>query len=315
MLMKLSQILFISFALVASLSFVSCKAPKQSDKYRIALTIAPSKGLISQMLDSATLAQTECHVLLPSGAIPENYEPTVETVAFLELCDAWYYVGDLGFESQWVERVKQINPDIKLVRLDQGLQHILVEHKHGGHKHTIADPHYWFSLEGLEVMSRNIASALQEVFPGKVDTSHTDALIQQLRSGLASYQASAGSLPTPDLLVYHPALTYLARELNIRQFVIEQDGKEPSPQHLAQLSQGWCPEPSAPNTSLAEHNTFAGLGGNPRLIVLREYRDLSLSLAKTYGLHILLENKQSPYILDIFSEDIWAELPRFYPHP
>lgn len=313
--MKLSQILFFSFALVASLYLVSCQGTQQSDKYRIALTIAPSEGLIKRMLDSSALAQTECHVLLPSGAIPENYEPTVETVAFLERCDAWYYVGDLGFESQWVERVRQINPDIKLVRLDQGLRHLLVEHSHGNHKHTIADPHYWFSIQGLEVMSRNIASALREVFPDKVNTGYADSLIQQLSTGLEAYRQTSATETTPDLLVYHPALTYLASELGIRQMVIEQDGKEPSPQHLAHLARQWCPMPTASNTPLSAEQTLIGLGGNPRLVVLREYRELSLALAKTYGLQTLMANKQSPYILDIFAEDIWAELPRFYPHP
>lgn len=311
--MKLTHLLFVLVALVASLALGSCVGSRKDDgKYRIALTIAPTKVLIERMLDSATLAQVEMNVLLPSGAIPESYEPTVETVAFLEQCDAWYYVGDLGFESKWTEIVKQLNPSIKLIRLDEGLQHILVEHKHGEKTHSIADPHYWFSLQGMQVMVHNLAKALHEVFPDKVNTQALDQQIEQYRSHLPSLEEQRAKAQIPNFIVYHPALTYLVSELGVKQFVIEEDGKEPSPQHLADLSRAWNTDSQGPNTSLAEAHSVRHLGASPRLVVLKEYKDLTLTLAKTYDLQLLLQDSTTPYVLDLFSEDLWGQLDYFY---
>jgi zinc transport system substrate-binding protein len=36
-------------------------------------------------------------------------------------------------------------------------------------------------------------------------------------------------------IIYHPALTYLARDYGLTQYAIEAEGKEPSPEHLKQL--------------------------------------------------------------------------------
>lgn len=311
--MKLTHILLVLLALVVSLTVSACVDKRTDDgKYRIALTIAPTKALLERMVDTASMAQIETKVLLPSGTIPESYEPTVETVAFLEQCDAWYYIGDLGFETKWLDIIKQINPDIKLVRLDEGLKHILVEHKHGDKVHRIADPHYWFSIQGMEVMVNNLEKALQEVFPSGVNTISLRKEIQHHRDNLQTYISSSDKGKIPNLIVYHPALTYLARELGCKQFVIEQDGKEPSPAHLADLMRAWQVEHTAHNTHLGEAHTIQALGTNPRLVVLKEYKDMSLALAKTYGLQLLMQDAHSPYVLDLFAEDVWAQMDYFY---
>jgi zinc transport system substrate-binding protein len=36
-------------------------------------------------------------------------------------------------------------------------------------------------------------------------------------------------------IIYHPALTYLARDYGLTQVAVEKDGKEPSAKHLAQI--------------------------------------------------------------------------------
>lgn len=313
-----NYLLFAFVALVVTLGLNSCasKESKEEDKYHIAVTIAPTKTLLEQMLDTATLANIKTKVLLPNGAIPESYEPTIETVAFLEQCDAWYYVGDLGFESKWIDVVKQINPGIKLIRLDVGLQHIVAnEHRHGEKGDHIADPHYWFSLQGMECMTDNLAKALNEVFPGKAKPEALKRKIALYRANLSSRASSADSIKSPNLIVYHPSLTYLVQELGIKQFVIEDAGKEPSPQYLADLSKLWQIDSQEPNKTLSEVGSVRALGSNPRLVVLKEYRDITLALSRTYGLPLLMKDDNTPYILDLFAEDLWEQLGYFYGAP
>lgn len=309
---KLTQILFLAIALIGTLWLYACKPSEQSHKYRIALTIAPSESLIRMMLDSTALSTLELKVLLPDGTIPENYEPSIETVSFLERCDAWYYVGDLGFESKWIETVRQLNPNIKLIRLDEGLKHLFVEHSHGSEMHRIADPHYWTSVEGMRIMYRNLSKALRELYPNHIDTQPLDSLssllgerTEQIRRHNEALRQSGLS---PALIVYHPALTYYAKECGFEQWVIEQDGKEPTPQHMAELSRKWLPQSQEANTSPSREGLNLLQGANPKVVVLREYRDVTMALANTYGLHYALD-RQGVFTLDAFSPQLWQVLP------
>jgi tryptophan synthase alpha chain len=51
----------------------------------------------------------------------------------------------------------------------------------------------------------------------------------------AAMQATCENLSYRSFMIFHPALTYLARDYGLEQKVIEVDGKEPSPAYLASL--------------------------------------------------------------------------------
>ena len=55
---------------------------------------------------------------------------------------------------------------------------------------------------------------------------HTDSLISQMLSSPNADRA---------FMIYHPALSYFARDYNLHQIPIEAGGKEPSPTHLKNL--------------------------------------------------------------------------------
>ena len=55
---------------------------------------------------------------------------------------------------------------------------------------------------------------------------HTDSLIRRQLSAPESAKA---------FMIYHPALSYFARDYGLHQISIEEGGKEPSPAHLKEL--------------------------------------------------------------------------------
>ena len=55
---------------------------------------------------------------------------------------------------------------------------------------------------------------------------HTDSLIRRQLSAPEAAKA---------FMIYHPALSYFARDYNLHQIPIEAGGKEPSPAHLKNL--------------------------------------------------------------------------------
>lgn len=103
------------------------------------------------------------------------------------------------------------------------------------HNHGI-DPHVWTSPKALIQMAENAFLAIHERFP---DSLKYVANFQRLRSELhdldARTAAKIDSAGVRRFFIYHPALTYFARDYGLDQVAIEADGKEPSARHLARI--------------------------------------------------------------------------------
>ncbi|MBF1316765.1 MAG: zinc ABC transporter substrate-binding protein, partial [Porphyromonadaceae bacterium] len=150
--------LLLGIGLLAS----SCQQGEQrSTRLQIATTIAPAAQVITEIADSLVTVTT----LLPQGNNPENYEPTPQAIQALASSVAYFYMGDLGFERSWVERIHTMQPALQLVRLDQDL--VEPAHLHSGNPTNLHDPHYWTSVRGLQSMGKSIYSSLC-----RIDTMH-----------------------------------------------------------------------------------------------------------------------------------------------
>ena len=195
----------------------------------LSATIAPAASMIASIGDSLVSVTT----LLPQGNNPENYEPTPQAMQALATSRAYFYMGDLGFERSWIERIHSTQPQLQLIRLDGGLQ---------GHAHSYAtgsetevhDPHYWTSLRGLRSMGREIYTSLI-----KLDSTHTDYYAQRyglLQERLTQLEGKLrgllSDLPSRAFVIYHPSLSEFAEEWGLEQLVVEEDGKDPTPQHI-----------------------------------------------------------------------------------
>lgn len=221
---------------LSALALGGCSSErKASAPNRISTTIAPVADLIERLGGE----ELEVHVLLPQGNTPESYEPTPQDLIALGESTSYLYVGNLGFETAWLDRVAELYPGLRLVRLDEGLEHSLCSsdgHHSSGHIH---DPHYWMSFGGIKIMARNVARALKDAQPElthRVDSA-TRALEHQLDSLLGTRKEGDGAPGQQQraFVIYHPSLSYYAEETGTRQLVIEQDGKEPSAAQISQL--------------------------------------------------------------------------------
>ena len=221
------------FLLPLGLLATSClQSSQHADRLQITTTIAPATQVISEIADTLLTVTT----LLPQGNSPENYEPTPQDIQALATSTAYFYMGDLGFERSWVERIHTMQPDLQLVRLDQELTDRAHHHKHP-QTSTLHDPHYWTSVRGLQAMAHTIYTALS-----CIDTLHRESY----RTGYSRFserlsrigkeiQAQLTTLPSRAFVIYHPSLTEFAEEFGLHQLVIEQDGKEPTPQQIQTL--------------------------------------------------------------------------------
>jgi zinc transport system substrate-binding protein len=222
----------------------SCRTgPEVLEKPVISVSIIPQQFFIEQLAGDLV----EVNVLIPSGASPATYEPTVAQLGKLDQSNLYMRIGHIGFEQSWMDKLSSVNPNMKIVDLSIGVDLISEAikkekdhqgHSHEGHSHHGADPHIWMSALNARIIARNIHNELLLLFPGKQEYLQT-RLMKFFSSTDSLHLAISGKLEdmkSRKFLIYHPALTYYARDYGLEQISLEKEGKPPSPLHLKEIT-------------------------------------------------------------------------------
>ena len=101
---------------------------------------------------------------------------------------------------------------------------------------VIVQPHIWNSARNTSVIANNIYAALCEL--DNENTPYYKGRLDSLQQVIAQTDAEVRELlqhADSTFLIYHPALSYFARDYGLKQISIEEGGKEPSPAHLREL--------------------------------------------------------------------------------
>lgn len=106
-----------------------------------------------------------------------------------------------------------------------------------GHSHAHGiDPHVWTSPKALQRMAANAYEAIHALWPDSVKYTENHARLQEQLAALDARTAEKiAASGVSYFIIYHPALTYYARDYGLRQVAIEDEGKEPSARALARL--------------------------------------------------------------------------------
>ena len=197
------------------------------DKKTIYVTISPLKSIVEEVV----CGDYNVEVLVPKGASPESFEPTMKELMALNGAEYIYSTGLINFEQTLTSSVEYSE---RIINLSEGIE--LMEgccsHGHHHHKHGI-DPHIWTSPRALQTMVRNIVSSLPA---DSVKYSvAADKLLNKLSKLDSLCSSSIADSGVDAIMIYHPAFTYYARDYGIEQISIEHDGKEPSPRQLTSL--------------------------------------------------------------------------------
>jgi zinc transport system substrate-binding protein len=217
---------------------VSCNSRSDHPgKPVIGVSILPEQYFIERI--AGDLA--EVLVMIPPGASPATYEPTIGQLGKLSSASAYLRIGYVEFEMSWMEKITAANPDMRIADLSRGIPMIhgngSENHEHPGHSHSGVDPHIWMSLLNARIIAKNITEELVLQFP-----DHQDQIVHNLNSLLADIDSL--HLQTTEMLapyqsrgfmIYHPALTYFARDYNLIQYPLEMEGKTPSPAHMKKM--------------------------------------------------------------------------------
>ena len=176
--------------------------------------------------------------MVPKGSSPESYDPTPQQLVNLSKSQAYFRIGYIGFEQAWMKKLEANCPDMKVYDTSKGIDLIRDKgHWHGDHFHEGGvEPHVWNSTQNALIIADNIYQALCEL-----DSTHQedyqkrlDVLKQTIRQTDANVRTLLENADST-FLIYHPALSYFARDYGLKQVSIEEGGKEPSPAQLKAL--------------------------------------------------------------------------------
>ena len=215
----------------------ACSTGKKQESNTITVSILPQKYFVEQIAGD----QFPINVMLPPGASPADYEPTVRQIQDLNNSIIYFYIGHLGFEKAWMTKFSEVAKNVDYISCSKKIDLLrgdIIEHVHeNGEHHHGTDPHIWTSPENVKTISRTICAALIEKYPDKAVEfeanlhtfiSRIDQLDNSIRAVLTDSLSSS-------FMIFHPALGYYARDYHLQQYAIEFEGKSPSPAHMKSM--------------------------------------------------------------------------------
>ncbi len=220
--------------LMALLLCMACGG-KQTEESIVTVTIEPQRFFAEKIGGD----KFQIHCIVPSGQSPETYDPTPKQMVEVGNSVAYFQIGSLGFEQVWMQKIRENNPDLKIYDLSKGMsfiQEVVHHHHHHSHAHGV-DPHIWSSIAGAKIIAQNMLEAFIQLDGEHADyyKSNYTALLKEINQTDTVIRQLLAPLKERTFIIYHPTLTYFAKEFDLTQLCIEMDGKEPSPAILAQL--------------------------------------------------------------------------------
>lgn len=224
---------------VASL-LTSCKGNKSKDfdpsKPTVTVTIEPYRYFVEQIAGN----DVNVNVMVPAGSSPETYEPTPKQMVDLGNSVLYFKVGEIGFEKTWMEKLHKNAPKMKIVDTSERIEPAKT-------KSGYVDPHTWMSVDNVKTMSYTIRDELSMMYPDKAKKyfkrcEEFNERLKKLRDKMNTMYLGIriggvrvnGNRPS-SFVIYHPVLTYFAREYDLEQFALEDEGREPSIQQIQKL--------------------------------------------------------------------------------
>lgn len=203
------------------------------NKPTVTVTIEPFRYFVEQIAGN----DVNVNVMVPAGSSPETYEPTPQQMVDLSQSGFYFKVGQIGFEKTWMKKLQQNAPDMKVIDTSAGIR--MLKTQSGN-----IDPHTWMSIKSADIITSNIAKALMEKYPKKAEEykkrlrDFRKNKLDKLQNEIDKYQSSIKGEKQKSFVIYHPTLTYFAKENGLKQYAIEEEeGREPSITQLKELIQ------------------------------------------------------------------------------
>ena len=213
---------FFSFACILALVACSGSQNSQCDSRPSVSVSLPVMGyFVNRLAGDAVVV----NVMIPAQADHDSYTPRPSQMADVARSTAYLAFGPLEFEATWKERLVSNAPNIRWLDMSAGVQLISDSLSHS------ADPHYWTSPLQAMTLVDNLADALKSIIPdasGRIDSARLILSAEVVQRDIALRKASGAVF-----LLYHPALSYVARDYDMSQVAMVPEGVQPTAVSMA----------------------------------------------------------------------------------
>lgn len=202
--------------LALALSMTGCSEREPASPEAVVVVSVLPQAFFVETLAGDTV---RVEVMIPPGASPATYEPTMEQLKALSQARLYVKVGHphFAFEKAWLDRVLDDRPDLQVVDSSEGIELLK------------SDPHVWVAPSNARTLTLHIATALEEQLPGEREriAARSAELLSRIEDLDRDLHERFEGVRGRRIFVYHPAWAYFAREYGLVQVALEQGGKEP----------------------------------------------------------------------------------------
>lgn len=229
--------ILIYFLLIGFICSCGLQKSKNEDagKPVITVSILPLKTFVEEIAGN----DFKVNVLLPPGASPADFTLVPSQLKDIARSEVWFRIGYIGFEYSWKDKIQQANMNMKVINLSEGLDLIVDETLPSGYRSTASgvNPHTWLSPVLVKQMAARITKELTLLNEDKKSlysnnykqfVKEIEELDNEITSALKDYKGR-------QFIMFHPSLSYYARDYGLIQHSLEPGGKEPTPQRMTEV--------------------------------------------------------------------------------
>jgi len=207
--------------LLAVLTLACGAEPEADPRPLVAVSVLPQQQLVERIAGE----RVRTALMIPAGANPTSYSPTLANLQDLSEADLYIKVGhpNFPFEKSWLKPLLEEREDLVVVDCSEKIDAPEV------------DPHIWVTPQNASAIAVIITNGLTAVLPTEREAfeqnlsvllGELEALDDEIRGHLADRQSDT-------FFVLHPAWGYFAQTYGLEQVAIERDHKSPDPRRLA----------------------------------------------------------------------------------
>lgn len=220
------------------LLLIGCRQKNAEKAQIISVSIEPQRYFAEKIVGDKFQVKT----LVSNGSSPESFDPAPSQMVDLGKSRAYFMIGLFAFEKVRASNLNQSNPEMLLVDCSKNLveqehDHQGHSHHHEGHEHEGADPHVWNSPETALGIAKAILQGVITIDPANKNIYQTnyEALKKEIYQTDSIVRCKLANAKIRTFIIYHPALSYFAKEYGLEQYTVEFHGKAPSPSQMVEL--------------------------------------------------------------------------------
>jgi len=182
------------------------------------LQVVTSATFLYEFTQNIGKEMVDVTLLVPMGADPHDWEPTIRDTERLQRSDV-IIVNGIGYEH-WIGSLELTGIAGILVDTSNGIS-TLDSAKHDEEKHGALDPHIWLNPVYAQLQVKNIANALSNSDPMNKNHYQSNAEIynQELNLLDAKIRTELSGCKT-DFITFHDAFSYFSEEYDLTQHTI-----------------------------------------------------------------------------------------------